>query len=150
MNLAERVSLRMQQLGIKSAAELGRRLGNKSNSTVSSLLTGRSKTYRDIPKLAEALETSAEWLTTGSGPVESNPKSGRPYVEPDPKYLRILGLCLREWKKPAYKNLDEKTVIEIAGTIYEQTKTSGSNKQLISQAVTLMAHQAKHGSARRG
>lgn len=148
MNLGERVMLRMQQLGI-SAAKLGRRLGNKGNSTVSSLISGRSKTYRDMPKLAKALETSVEWLISGVGPIEANPTSGRPYAEPDPKYLRILSLCMREWKKPIHRNLDEKSVIEIAGTIYEQTKTPGSSKHLLTQALTLMAHQSKHVNGKR-
>lgn len=143
MDLRERVQMRMSQLGL-NPFQVCKRMGLKGNGTLWSFLHGRTKSFRRIPELATALETSVDWLSTGHGRIESDSSSGRPYVEPDPKYQRILALCLREWRKPPYNTkLDEKVVLEIARTIYEQTKTSHNKQQIASQAAVLMAHSAR-------
>lgn len=140
MDLRDRVTLRMNQLGLKPF-HVAKRLGGTSSNIIHSLLSGRTKTFRDTPKLAEALETSVEWLLTGEG-QEVAPSAKRPYRAPDPKYMQILTICLREWRKPEYNHIDEKAVLEIAHTIYEQTKTV-KEKEIMGQADCLMAHQAR-------
>lgn len=141
MDVVERIKLRMQQLKL-SQAEISRRMGKSNNATLWSFLSGRTKTFREMNELAKVLGTNIEWLTTGNGPVEASIKD-RPHADPDPKFMRILALCMREGRKPAYKHLDEKTVIEIASSIYEQTKTSGGKKLVLAQVNTLMSYQAK-------
>lgn len=40
--------------------------------TIQSLTSGRSKTFRYMPELAKALETSVDWLLTGEGQPDDN------------------------------------------------------------------------------
>lgn len=139
MDFRERVQLRMDQLGLKPYHVM-KRLGSTSNNVIHSLLSGRTKTFRDTPRLAEALETSVEWLLTGDSRAEVD--SARPYREPDPKYMFVLAICMREWKKPCYNHISETAVLEIVRTIYETGKTD-KEKEIVGQADCLMAYQTK-------
>lgn len=143
MDMRERVNLRMLELGNLSQSEVQRRMGKSGNSVLQSYLSGRTKTFRDTAALAEALETTVEWLTTGQGPHDTKARSGRPYAEPDPKYQRILLYCLREWQKPPYRKLNEKTVLEIVKTVYDTTKVSPTHAQLLGQVTSLLSHEVR-------
>lgn len=141
MDFRERVQLRMDQLSLKPYHVM-KRLGSSSNNIIHSLLSGRTKTFRDVPRLADALETSVEWLLTGEGDTRASPNDARPYRAPDPKYMFVLTVCLREWQKPEYNHISETAVLEIVRTIYETGKTD-KEKEIVGQADCLMAYQTK-------
>lgn len=65
MDIQDRIQQRMLELGIKSKAELSRKL-SMSRATIGMWLNGNNKPSGDnLLKLAEALECSPEWLQTG-------------------------------------------------------------------------------------
>ncbi len=64
-NFSERLRKRMAILGLK-APDVARKMGINSRQTVSSWTTGRAKPHADdLLRLAEALETSVDWLLSG-------------------------------------------------------------------------------------
>lgn len=65
--LAERIRSRMQVLDI-SQETLAERVG-VSQPTISKLLSGKRKSFRKLPQLAEVLLVSLDWLATGRGPT---------------------------------------------------------------------------------
>jgi len=72
MKLSDRVKLRMSDLGL-TPADVGRLL-NKDSFVIRSLLTGRAQSFRDIPALAKALQTTPSWLLNGEGDKEATAK----------------------------------------------------------------------------
>jgi transcriptional regulator with XRE-family HTH domain len=65
--LADRIKERMQYLRI-SQERLAERTG-LSQPAISHLLTGQTQRTRHLPKLAEALQVSVDWLAKGDGPA---------------------------------------------------------------------------------
>lgn len=65
-SLAERLKHRMDKLGI-GQSELARRTNSKQQ-TIGSILKGKSKIPRILLELADALETTPEWLKDERGP----------------------------------------------------------------------------------
>lgn len=63
MDMRERVLLRMKELDINTS-QLAKKVG-KRQGVLWSLVSGRTKTFRDIPSLADALQTTPQWLLTG-------------------------------------------------------------------------------------
>lgn len=138
MELRERVLLRMNQLTLRPY-HLARRMGMKGNGGVWALLSGKTKTFRDMDKLAKALDTTVAWLMTGD---EKKITSTRPFSEPDPRYAHILALCMRIWRKPEYQGLTPKVVIDIVFTLYQRA-TGKRDNELAEQAISLMEHQKR-------
>lgn len=60
-----RVKTRMKDLKLTQIA-LSERMGLEGNGTVWSFLSGRTDSFRDIAGLAAALETTPDWLLSGT------------------------------------------------------------------------------------
>lgn len=73
MTFNERVKARRLELGL-SQKELARRIG-VGQSTIGQIENGRNKSSKEILKLAEELQTSAEYLLYGTEPSEPEPDS---------------------------------------------------------------------------
>jgi len=99
MKMKDRVESRMAELGI-NPTQLAKRLGHDGNGTVWSLLSGRTKSFRDMEGLAKALETSSEWLLTGKS-ADGNESSKKLLSE-----LTKLTICSLI-DKPADKTISE-------------------------------------------
>lgn len=70
--MRERVLLRMKELNLNTT-QLARKMG-RYQSTLRGFLTGKTKTFRDIAGLSQALETTPQWLITGKeGPLFCSP-----------------------------------------------------------------------------
>lgn len=69
MELRDRIILRMNKLGL-TPSTLAASMG-KTQSSIHSVVSGRTKTYRDMRLLAEKLKTTIEWLSTGVGSEEN-------------------------------------------------------------------------------
>lgn len=63
MTLRDKVESRMKVLGL-NPNQLSKRMGLTGNGSIWSLLSGRTKTFRNISSLASALETTPDWLVT--------------------------------------------------------------------------------------
>jgi phage repressor protein C with HTH and peptisase S24 domain len=60
----DRVIARMQELELNPTS-LARKMG-KRQSTINSFISGRYKTFRDVSALADALQTTEQWLLKGT------------------------------------------------------------------------------------
>ena len=94
MTMIDRIKQRMRELGINDY-QLSKRMGYKGNSTIWSLLSGRTKTFRAMPRLAQALETTSDWLLNGEDRTPFAKGSSSPLFAAEPlighRSLDILG-----------------------------------------------------------
>lgn len=106
-DIRDRITQRMDELGL-NATRCAKKM-NKSQSTLQSFMTGRTRTFRDMVALAEALETTTEWLLTGKGSSESKES-----CYDTPEFTLILSTAMLMWAEKYKDRVSAERVQQIA------------------------------------
>jgi len=118
--LKERAKFRMNVLGIKEPA-LPALIPHVPQQSLSNVLNGKSSHPKFIIELAHALQTTAEWLLTGKGPMDTKGQ--------DKDFMEFLGRFIDYWAKETDKSVPARELFELAQDAHKECKDEPTKRQ---------------------